>query len=208
MNKNILIILVLILIITYVCFSNKIEKFTQNIRLSNIYGASNSRARQDEVYNIGVDDNNEEVFKDEVYNIGVDDNNEEVFEYKNNTFKLEDNDSFQPYEPKKVKYLPVALRIPHVVTSKSIKSKVPMKIEEYKFRGLLSNPYYKQFYVMYEKEYTNYQREDKLYEYLLVKKIEDEFKIVYNIPPRSKVEVGDTIYFSYGNFQLGPLKFI
>lgn len=191
MNKNILIILVLILIITCVCFSDKIEKFTQNIRLSNIYGASNSRTRQDEVYNIGVDDNNEE-----------------VFEYKNNTFKLGDNDIFEPYEPKIVKYLPVALRIPHVETTKSIKSKLPMKIKEYKFRGLLSNPYYKQFYVMYEKEYTNYQREDKLYEYLLVKKIENEFKIIYNIPPRSKVEVGDTIYFSYGNFQLGPLKFV
>ena len=175
----------------YVCFSDKIEKFTQNIRLSNIYGASNPRTRKDEVFNIGIDDNNEEVFK-----------------YKNNTFKLGENDSFQPYEPKKVKYFPVALRIPHEETSKSIKSKVPMKIEEYTFRGLLSNPYYKQFYVMYEKEYINYQREDKLYEYLLVKKIEEQFKIVYNIPPRSKVEVGDTIYFSYGNFQLGPLKFI
>ena len=175
----------------YVCFSDKIEKFTQNIRLSNIYGASNPRTRKDEVFNIGIDDNNEEVFK-----------------YKNNTFKLGENDSFQPYEPKKVKYFPVALRIPHEETSKSIKSKVPMKIEEYKFRGLLSNPYYKQFYVMYEKEYINYQREDKLYEYLLVKKIEEQFKIVYNIPPRNKVEIGDTIYFSYGNFQLGPLKFV
>jgi len=191
MNKNILIIIVLILIIMYVCFSNKIENFTQNIRLSNIYGASNPRTKKDDVFNIGIDDNNEEVFK-----------------YRNNTFKLGYNDIFQPYEPKKIKYFPIALRIPHDKTSKSIKSKVPMKIDEYKFRGLLSNPYYKQFYVMYEKEYTNYQREDKIYEYLLVKKIEDQFKIVYNIPPRSKVEVGDTIYFSYGNFQLGPLKFI
>jgi len=217
MNKNILIILVLILIIMYVCFSDKIEKFTQNIRLSNIYSASNLRAKKDEAYNINVDDDNKEIFtyknntfklEDELYNIGIDDNNEDVFEFKNNTFKLGDDDSFQPYEPKKVKYSPVAVRIPHVETSKSIKSKVPMKVDGYKFKGLLSNPYYKQFYVTYEKEYTNYQREDKLYEYLLVKKIEDQFKIIYNIPPRSNIEVGDTIYFSYGNFQLGPLKFI
>ena len=39
-------------------------------------------------------------------------------------------------------------------------------------------------------------------------KIDWSFKVVYNIPPRSKVEPGDNIYFSYGNFQLGPLKFM
>ena len=193
MNKNILIILilVLILIITYVCLSDKIENFSQNIRLSNIYGASNPRIKQDDLYNVGIDDNNQD-----------------VFEFKNNTFKLDNNDIFQPYEPKKIKYLPIAVRIPHVVTTKSIKSKVPMKIDGYKFRGLISNPYYKQFYVIYEKEYDNYLREEKIYEYLLVKKIEDKFKIIYNIPPRNKIETGDTIYFSYGNFQLGPLKLV
>ena len=63
-----------------------------------------------------------------------------------------------------------------------------MKIEGYKFKGLVANQYYKQFYIIYEKEYNNYQREDKLYEYLLVKKVEDNFKVIYNIPPRSKVE--------------------
>jgi len=188
--------------------SDKIEHFTQNIRLSNIYGASNPRAKQDEIYtdnelyNIGTDDNNE------LYNIGTDDNNEEIYQIKNNTFKLGDDDIFQPYEPKHVKYQSIALRIPHVVTTKSIKSKVPMRMDGYKFRGLISNPYYKQFYIIYEKEYENYDREEKLYEYLLVKKIEDKFEIVYNIPPRSKVEIGDTIYFSYGNFQLGPLKLV
>ncbi len=191
MNKNILIILVLVLIITYLCFSDKIENFAQNIRLSNIYGASSSRTKQDELYHIGTDDENEE-----------------IYQFKNGTFKLGDNDIFKPYEPKKVRYLPVAVKIPSVVTTKSIKSRVPMKMEGYKFRGLVANPYYKQFYVMYEKEYDNYQREDKLYEYLLVKKIEDKFKVVYNVPPRSRVEPGDTIYFSYGNFQLGPLKFV
>jgi hypothetical protein len=191
MNKNIIIILVLVSILTYLCFSDKIENFAQNMRLSNIYGASSSRTKQDDLYHIGVDDDNEE-----------------VYQFKNNTFKLGNNDIFQPYEPKKVKYLPVAVKIPSVVTTKSIKSKVPMKMEGYKFRGLIANVYYKQFYVMYEKEYDNYQREDKLYEYLLVKKIEDKFKVVYNVPPRSRVESGDTIYFSYGNFQLGPLKFV
>jgi hypothetical protein len=193
MNKKFLIILIVIVILVLYClfFTDNIDKFSQNLRLSNIYGASSSRTKNDEIYEIGIDEDNEE-----------------VYQFNNDTFKLSDNDIFQPYEPKKIKYLPVIVKIPSVVTTKSIKSKVPMKIDGYKYIGLVSNQYYKQFYIIYEKEYNNYQREDKLYEYLLVKKIEDNFKVVYNIPPRCKVEPGDNIYFSYGNFQLGPLKFM
>jgi len=192
MNKKILIILIVIVIFSLYClfFTDNIDKFSQNLRLSNIYGASSSRTKNDEIYEIGIDEDNEE-----------------VYQFNNDTFKLSEDDIFQPYEPKKIKYLPISVKIPSVVTTKSIKSKVPMKIEGYKFKGLVANQYYKQFYIIYEKEYNNYHREDKLYEYLLVKKIEDNFKVVYNIPPRSKVEPGDNIYFSYGNFQLGPLKF-
>ena len=59
------------------------------MRLSNIYGASSSRTKKDEVYEVGTDDENESVYK-----------------FKNGTYKLSENDIFQPYEPKKVKYLP------------------------------------------------------------------------------------------------------
>jgi hypothetical protein len=190
MNRNILIIFILIFILYCLFCSDNIDKFTQDKRLSNIYGASSSRTKNDEIYHIGVDYNNED-----------------VYQCNNNTFKLNGDDIFQPYEPKKIKYLPVIVKIPSVVTTKSIKSKVPMKMDGYKFIGLLANTYYKQYYVIYEKEYNNYQREDKLYEYLLVKKVEDNFKVIYKIPPRSQVEPGDNIYFSYGNFQIGPLKF-
>lgn len=190
MNRNILIIFILIFILYCLFCSNNIEKFTQDKRLSNIYGASSSRIKNEELYQIGVDDDNED-----------------IYQFNNNTFKLNGDDIFQPYEPKKIKYLPVSVKIPSVVTTKSIKSKVPMKMDGYKFIGLVANTYYNQYYVIYEKEYNNYQREDKLYEYLLVKKIEDNFKVIYNIPPRSKVEPGVSYIFSYGNFQIGPLKF-
>lgn len=190
MNRNILIIFILIFILYCLFCSNNIDKFSQDKRLSNIYGASSSRTKNEELYHIGIDDDNEN-----------------VYQFNNNTFKLNGDDIFQPYEPKKIKYLPVSVKIPSVITTKSIKSRVPIKMDGYKFIGLLTNTYYKQYYVIYEKEYNNYQREDKLYEYLLVKKIEDNFKVIYNIPPRSKVEPGDNIYFSYGNFQIGPLKF-
>jgi hypothetical protein len=192
MNKNTLIILVLVGLAIYLCYTNVYEGFSQNIRLSNIFGAHSSRTKYDELYEIGNDADNQPVYK-----------------YKDNTFKLkEDDNTFESYEPKKINYFPVAVRIPHVITSKSIKSIVPMKIEDFKFRGLLANTYYKQYFSLYEKEYTNYDREDKLYEYLLVKKIENDFKVTHRVPPRSKIVLGDTVYFSYGNFQLGPLKFI
>ena len=76
------------------CLSGKIEYFSQNKRLSNIYGASNSRTK-----------------KDELYNVGIDADNEEVYQFRDNTFKLGDDDIFQPYEPKKIKYLHLVKKI-------------------------------------------------------------------------------------------------
>jgi len=42
----------------------------------------------------------------------------------------------------------------------------------------------------------------------VAKKENNELKIIHNIPPRTRVRPGDSIYFSYGNYQLGPLIFI
>ena len=94
------------------------------------------------------------------------------------------------------------------IKKKKIKIKVPKIINNYKYKGVIGNIYYKQYYYLYEKEYQNYEIEDKLYKYILVKKIDKKFEIVYSIPPRNSIKFGDTIYFSYGNFQLGPLIFI
>ena len=73
---------------------------------------------------------------------------------------------------------------------------------------MISNEYYKQFFVLYEKEYENLNFIDKLYTYILAKNIDNELTVVHKIPPRHRITIGDTIYFSYGNFQLGPLKFV
>jgi hypothetical protein len=167
------------------------------MRLARIYGSNSSRANQHESSN------------DSMYEIGVDIDNSVIYKFKEKHFKLKDDINFEAYDPKKIKYLPVALKIPTVVTSKSIKSKVPLKFKNYKFKGLVANEYYKQYYVLYEKEYKNFNMDDKLYRYILVKKNpEGNYVIVHEIPPRAKIEIGDSIYFSYGNFQLGPLKFV
>ena len=203
MNLKILVILVLIVLVVYFCYFNKInEHFSQNLRLSNVFGANSSRTRH----------NNDNLNDDHLYEIGFDSNdNTPVYKYKNNNLKLKNDYEFESYDDEnKINYLPIAYKIPAVITSKSIKSKVPMTYCKHKFRGLIANTYYKQYYILYEKEYKNYNLDDKLYKYLLVKRTDDsnKFEIVHKIPPRSKIENGDTIYFSYGNFQLGPLKFI
>ena len=71
MNKNILIILILIFVLYCFFFSDNIDKFSQNLRLSNIYGASSSRTKNNELYHIGIDDDNEQ-----------------VYQFNNDTFKL------------------------------------------------------------------------------------------------------------------------
>lgn len=84
-----------------------------------------------------------------------------------------------------------------------------MKFRNHNFKGLVANEFYKQYYVLYEREYKNFNMDDKLFRYILAKRIStDKYVTVHQIPPRSKIEIGDSIYFSYGNFQLGPLKFV
>ena len=47
----------------------------------------------------------------------------------------------------------------------------------------------------------------KLYQYILVKvdQKDNSTKIIHRVAPRSKININDIIYFSYGEFQIGPL---
>jgi len=75
----------------------------------------------------------------------------------------------------------------------------------------MQNKYYKQYYILYEKEYEEEDLKlfkEKLYYYILAKKKDNSLDVIHDMPPRRKINPGDTIYFSYGNFELGPLRFI
>jgi hypothetical protein len=195
MDKKILIILFLAAICFYYCYPKQ-ENFGQNMRLANFYGTNSARVRHD--YD-----------PEEIYEIGIDSENNSIYKFKEKHFKLKDDFNFESYDPKKIKFLPVAVKIPAVITSKSVKAKVPMIFKTYKFKGLVANEFYKQYYILYEKQYKNFNMDDKLFRYILAKKNSDgDYVTIHEIPPRSKIEFGDSIYFSYGNFQLGPLKFV
>jgi hypothetical protein len=98
----------------------------------------------------------------------------------------------------------------------------PPKTYEYKKNiynliGTASNDYYSQYYYLYEtltkqdveldiEENLKYIKYNQVYEYLLIKIRKNKVKISHYIGPRNKINMNDIVYFSLGNFQLGPLK--
>jgi hypothetical protein len=90
-----------------------------------------------------------------------------------------------------------------------LKKDIPSTFKDYKLNGIISNKYYQQYFILYKKPYIkDDKRIDNLVEYILVQKINDELKIIHKIPPRSEILDGDTMYFNYGNFSLGPFVFV
>lgn len=85
---------------------------------------------------------------------------------------------------------------------------VPKTFRDYKLRGIIANKYYQQYFILYYKPFIIDNRMDGLFDYILVQKVDGELKIIHDIPPRSEIIDGDTMYFSYGNFSLGPFIFI
>lgn len=202
MLKNSLIILLIIIIASiYYCYSSP-ETFT----------GGSSRLKQ-VVGNRGTDVRKKiEVHHASATEIGTDEDNNKVFQFKGQMFKLNKYNVLEMNEPKKITYKKVYSHLPITITADKIESKIPLNFDGYKFTGMVSNSYYKQYYFLYEKEYVDDPEmkhfTEKLYSYILVKSKKGKLVIVHNIPPRSRVLPGDSIYFSYGNFQLGPLKFV
>jgi len=212
MNKNILVILfsIAIIIVLFYCYNNSKELFTNRNRISTIYGVHSSRFQDTLENEREANEKKERDIKlaNTVIEIGYDENENKIFKYKNKIYKMNDNNLLESTEPKKINYKLIPSKLPVIITSDKIKSKIPLKFTDHKFKGMISNKYYKQFFILYEKEYENENMNDKLYTYILAKHIDNELIIIHKIPPRNRIMIGDTIYFSYGNFQLGPLKFV
>jgi len=88
---------------------------------------------------------------------------------------------------------------------------------EYNLVATASNDYYSQHYYLYEllttqnikldyEENLTYIKNNQIYEYLLVKIHKNKLEVSHYIGPRNKININDIVYFSLGNFQLGPLK--
>jgi len=79
---------------------------------------------------------------------------------------------------------------------------------DYKIFGLASNKYYNIYFIVYEREvyfdepniYNN-----KLYEYVLVKLVNNKLQIMHSMQPRTHIVMGDYVSFNFGVSQLNFL---
>jgi hypothetical protein len=201
MIKNTLIILLILIAVVYYCYSYT-ETFTGNsVRMNQVVG----NRKKDIEKTI-------EVHHSSAIEVGADEDDNRIFQFKGKMFKLNENNVLEPTNSENITYKKVHSRIPITITENQIKSKLPLNFNGFTFTGMLNNSYYKQYYLLYEKEYTvepdmkNFN--EKLYSYILAKYKNDTLEVIHNIPPRSRVTPGDNVYFSFGNFQLGPLIFV
>jgi len=201
MNYKILIIILILLIIIYYFYNsdtfidNQISNYDEVFNTSDqmncsIFGCSSIRS-----YN-----NIEYIGKDKK-------NNNNIFKF-NNILYTNKNDNMlalNEYDENKIKYFEQPIIVP---INNNLSLKVKLVFNDYNYIGILTNKYYKQEYLLYEKEFDGDSTLlDKLYLYNLVKIIDNKYEIYYILPPRVKIKKLDTIWISYGSFQLGPLLF-
>lgn len=103
-----------------------------------------------------------------------------------------------------------------------VQEKLPLVYEyennSYKMLGIADNPYFNQYYYIYENEVKQknseplleedleYLKNNRIYQYLLVRLNKGQPIVNHWISPRNKIEIGDVIYFALATFQLGPLS--
>jgi hypothetical protein len=98
-----------------------------------------------------------------------------------------------------------------VISSRMKDKQIPLTITDsnknFDYMGIAYNKYYTQYYIIYERYVENKNdKSGKLFEYRLVKLDKNKKpEVVHQFGPRSKVNLEDVVYFSYGTFQLGPL---
>lgn len=197
MEKLILIVIV-IGIVWFIISSNRSSELfsSDKNRLCNIYGCSNPRIKRE----------------NEMYNVGSNDDGDIIYWMNEQYFLLNDNTGyFTPYTKiNKINWQSIPLKVPTIKMDNYIKLGIPMKLShnssEYTFKGILSNGYYHQAYLLYGKPYPSMSCEQKYFNYLLVKKFDNEFKIINEIPARAEITPEESVYLAWGSVQLGPLN--
>lgn len=142
---------------------------------------------------------------DQVLLIGKDSNNNHIFKYKDDLYN-DINDKLVLYNNKEdiISYYDFPIKVPTNLINMTLKVKIIFN--DYYYIGVLNNNYYNQEYLLYEKSYDlNDTMDDKLFYYMLIKIINNQYTIMYELPPRTKIFPNEYIWASYGAFQIGPL---
>jgi len=77
----------------------------------------------------------------------------------------------------------------------------------YQLFGLASNSYYNIYYIIYEREMNKEQssHNNKLYEYILIKKIKNKINVIQIFQPRNKITMGEYINVYSGPYELSHI---
>ena len=134
--------------------------------------------------------------------IGVDDDNNQIFTNNSNYFIFNNGflDKIENINKNKIS-------IPVINKDNKLKLKLNLKYKDSNFIGYLTNNYYHIQYLLYEKLINTEINIDKLYEYSVIKLIENKYQIMHKLPLRSKIEDTEHVWITYGSINLGPLIF-
>ena len=177
--------------------NEKIEndsKLLNDINIENdfncyLYGCNSSR--NDMIEWIGTDENKNEVFTDKT---------NQIFVFNNGFLDKVDDINFS-----KIKKNDYLLSIPTIINNNKKELKINLKFKDYTFYGYLTNNFYKLQFLIYQKPIKTEISNDELYEYIAVKIINNEYKLMHKLALRSKIENLETIWINYGPISLGPL---
>ena len=141
--------------------------------------------------------------------IGTDYNNNQLFTDKTDYFIFQNGflNKVDNINHDKINKNNNIISIPVINENNKLKLKIELKYKDYFFVGYLTNNYYHIKYLVYVKLINSEIDNNKLYEYIAIKIIDNEYKIIHKLPLRGKIEDTETIWINYGPIILGPLLF-
>jgi hypothetical protein len=154
-----------------------------------IYGCNTSR--NDMIEWIGMDENNNQLFS-----------NKTDYYIFNNGFLNKTN-----IDKKKIIKNDSSVTIPTIINNNKLELKINLKYKDYSFCGYLTNNYYHLQYLLYYKNSNDKIENDNLYEYIAIKIIDNEYKVMHKLPLIKKIDNLETIWINYGPILLGPFVF-
>jgi hypothetical protein len=203
---NFILIIIFLIIIFFIINNRKNEKITDIKFFDN---DANYQYIQDinkpcMDYNCKIDSTSNDILL-----VGSDKDNNQYFKLNNDMYKLNNNNLIKLANAnlKDINFYEYSTKVPFDLNN--MKIKIKLFFNGFQFVGILTNKFYNQEYLTYEKQYDkDNELENKLFEYILIKIINNQYKIMYELPPREKITPNQSIWVSYGSFQIGPLLFI
>jgi hypothetical protein len=208
--KNLLVISIIIVLVVLFFYNN--DSFTENEDEN-----PNEISQYDDTFNTS-DQRNCSIFgcpsirakeEKQIEYVGKDKQDNKIFKF-NNYLYTDNNNKLNKFQPndEDITYFEEPIIVPVKHTDEHINIKVKLTLDGYDYKGILLNKYYHLEFLLYEKAFDKESSlDEKLYEYKLVKILDNQYKTLFTLPPRPKIKNEEAVWISYGSIQLGPLVF-